>query len=568
MIDMKFNDIIRSNRKLENSRIENPYKIAVISNIMVHQIKDILEYSLRTEGIYTDVKIGDYDNIVQDSMNFKDKNSVIIFWELSNIVDNLQWKVEQFDDVKYQQIINKVKQEIDIVLNNLKSTPLIIFNLFSSLVFRKTSLRDSKFSLMADELNSYLLSLNKNNLRFINIDKTISLISINKSIDLRYYLSSKTLYKTDFYKSYIEHIKPIFLSLNGKTKKALILDCDNTLWKGVLGEDGFDKIKIFQEIQYMALDLSKNGVIIGLCSKNNQEDVDNVIKNHKSMILRDDDIIIKKVNWNDKVSNLKAISKELNIGLDSMVFVDDSDFEINLVRENLPTISTYQISKSEYLHTNMVESIKNEFYQNSLTYEDKKKKDMYKAQIQRVEAEKDIGNIEDYLKSLDLIINVYIDDKSLVSRLSQMTQKTNQFNLTTKRYSETEISTFIEDNNLIVIGIGVKDKFGDNGIVGLSILNIENNIAEIDTLLMSCRVLGRNIEYKFMDIIIFILKNKKINICKAKYVKTYKNAQVADLFDGYEFDKDLYSETESNYKLDIDKYQSKNFNYIGVEYGK
>lgn len=562
---MKYSEIIKANKLLENYGAPT-YKIAVLSNIMVHQSKEICEYSLRQNGINAEVVLGDYDNIVQDSLKYQNANAVLIFWELWNLVDGLQYKIESLSDDEFGAIISKTKQEIDIAFHNLSNVSFVVVNKFSSLVFNHFSLKQNRIDILMNELNQYLET--KKNITLIDLDKVIASISIEKSIDLRYYYSSKTLYSIEFYKKYFDYIKPIFLSANGKVKKALIFDCDNTLWKGILGEDGFEKIKMYKEIQYLAIQLSKKGVIIGLCSKNNPQDVDEVLEKHPKMILRDENIVIKKVNWEDKATNLKSIAKELNIGLDSIVFIDDSDFEVNLIKEELPMIEVFQVPNKEYEYAMMIRDILNLFYNPKETKEDLEKVKMYKAQIARIEAKQSIVNIDDYLKSLELCITLYIDDINEVARISQMTQKTNQFNLTTKRYTEIDIENFIKDKNKMVLAIGVGDKFGDNGIVGLAILEYQNNLAIIDTFLMSCRVLGRNIEYKFMDIIIDILESKGVEKIKSNYMKTLKNEQVSDLYDRYGFEIIEKSDEEIRYRILIKDYKNKNLDYIGVKNGK
>lgn len=565
MINMKYSEIIKENKKLEQNK-KPKYQIAILSNIMVHQSKEICEYSLRQNSINAEVALGDYDNIVQDSLKYQNAHSVLIFWELWNLIDGLQYKIESLSDDEFSAVIDKTKHEMDIVFHNLSNVSLVVVNKFSSLVFNHFSLKQNRIDILMNELNQYLAT--KKNIILIDIDKVIASISIEKSIDLRYYYSSKTLYSIEFYKKYFDYIKPIFLSANGKVKKALIFDCDNTLWKGILGEDGFEKIKMYKEIQYLAIQLSKKGVIIGLCSKNNPQDVDEVLEKHPKMILRDENIVIKKVNWEDKATNLKSIAKELNIGLDSIVFIDDSDFEVNLIKEELPMIEVFQVPNKEYEYAMMIRDILNLFYNPKETKEDLEKVKMYKAQIARTEAKQSIVNIDDYLKSLELCITLYIDDINEVARISQMTQKTNQFNLTTKRYTEIDIENFIKDKNKMVLAIGVGDKFGDNGIVGLAILEYQNNLAIIDTFLMSCRVLGRNIEYKFMDIIIDILESKGVEKIKSNYMKTLKNEQVSDLYDRYGFEIIEKSDEEIRYRILIKDYKNKNLDYIGVKNGK
>jgi len=535
---------------------------------MVHQSKEICEYFLRMESINASVSLGGYDNIVQDSKKNQNQNEnvVLIFWEACNFVNGLHYKIDSLSQLEFQNIEEKIKAEIDLVLFNLKDIPLILINRFSLLIFNHFSLAKNRADQMIKNLNAYLEEVSSKNMKLIDIDNVISRLSIKSSVDLRYYYSSKTLYSISFYKKYFEYIKPIFLAETGKIKKALIFDCDNTLWKGVLGEDGFSNIRMYQEVQYLALKLAQKGVIIGLCSKNNPQDVNNVLTNHPDMILKDDDIIIKKINWNDKVSNLRSIAKDLNINIDSMVFIDDSSFEIELVKKELPEVISFQVPSKEYDYGLMVREVSNLFYNSSETKEDIQKTKIYKEQFKRSIDKERSGNIESYLESLGMILTVYIDDLSHSSRIVQMTQKTNQFNLTTKRYAKNEIEGFIKDKNKIVISISVSDKYGDNGITGLSILNIDNY--EIDTLLLSCRVLGRNIEYKFIDVIVGIAKRNKLNELSAAYIKTNKNQQVVDFYEKCGFIKLNESDGDSQYSLQVDSYNNQDIQYIGVKDGR
>ena len=563
---MKYSEIIRLNHELEGALKETEYKVVILSNIMVHQSKEICEYLLRVESVNASVAIGEYDNIVQDSAKIQDVNAVLIFWEVCNFIDGLQYKINTLSEIDFQSLVEKIKLEIDLIFNNLKDMPLVLINKFTSLVFDQFSLPISRINKLTSELNFYLESAIGENVKIVDINKVISKLSISSSVDLRYYYSSKTLYSVEFYKQYFEYIKPIFLSTAGKIKKALIFDCDNTLWKGVLGEDGFDNIKIYQEIQYLALDLAKKGVIIGICSKNNPEDVDEVLKKHQDMIIRDNDIVIKKVNWSDKASNLKSIAKELNIGTDSLVFIDDSSFEIDLIKKKLPEVRVFQVPKKEYEYGLMVRELSNLFYNSSETKEDERKVQIYKEQLQRTKGEESIGNIEDYLATLGLVLKVYIDDLTQVARISQMTQKTNQFNLTTKRYAEREITALIKEEGSTVISINVQDKYGDNGLTGLAIL--DNTQSMIATLLLSCRVLGRNIEYQFMDVIVGIAKRNKLNELSAAYIKTNKNQQVVDFYEKCGFIKLNESDGDSQYSLQVDSYNNQDIQYIGVKDGR
>ena len=563
MMNMKYREILKANNLLENNNIET-CDIAIISNIMVHQAKEVCEYSLRVDGVNASVELGDYDNVVQDAIKLKGSNIVLIFWEACNFIDGLQYKADLLSQEELADLINRIKMEVDIVLDSLKNSSMIILNRFSSLIFNQCSLANNKLDVIVKELNLYLESKKQANLNIIDVDKVIAKVSIAKAIDFRYYHSSKTLYSVEFYKEYFTFLKPLITAINGKAKKALIFDCDNTLWKGVLGEDGFYSIKMFKEIQFLAKTLAKNGVIIGICSKNNQEDVDEVIAKHEGMVLQDDDIVIKKVNWENKALNIRSIAKELNIGLDSLVFIDDSDFEVNLIKEALPMVKVIQVPKNEWEYNALIRNTMNLFYSPTLTEEDVNKTFMYKAQVQRAEYKKDSMDINDYLKSLGLEVTIHIDDLELINRMAQMTQKTNQFNLTTKRYTENDISKFVLSDDYIVLAIGVSDKFGDNGIVGLVILELSGNRANINTLLMSCRVIGRNIEYKLMDFIFSLIKKQGLVGINSNYIESLKNEQVKRFYNDCGFNVVNKSKKLTEYEMSIDDYKMSEIDYIRI----
>ncbi|NQV18395.1 MAG: HAD-IIIC family phosphatase [Armatimonadetes bacterium] len=577
--NLKYSEILKRNSDFAKLLSDTGYEIKVLSNIVTSQLNEILEYTLRVDAIPAIVKSGDYDNIVQDSLKYQNSNVIIIFLELSNIVDGLQFKIELLNDDQLDEILEKTKSEIDLVLKNFEKTSLILINKFTSIHFCSSNIMKNNLEELADQLNQYLEMRIPENVRLVDLEKVIANVGVEKSLDLRYYYSSKALYTVDFFKAYAEHVKPFFMSANGKAKKALIFDCDNTLWKGILGEDGFDNIEmspktkdgaIFYEIQDMAISLNKQGILLGLCSKNNPADVDEVINSHPDMQLRNKHITINKSNWSNKVTNLKEIAQDLNIGLNSLVFVDDSSFEVNMIREQLPEITVLQVPERLYNYPKMLRENIGLFYNLSFTAEDRKKIKMYKQQVKRESVKKEFTDIEDYLASMELKMTIHQDDKSIIPRMAQMSQKTNQFNLTTKRYTEGDIKNFIKNEESMIFAISVSDKFGDSGVTGLCIINFHDEIqsAEIDTLLMSCRIIGRNVEYVFIDHIIDMMKGKKVNVVKAKYIKTQKNEQVKEFYDKCSFSLTESTDSVRNYTLDINNYEPKQLNYIEVINGK
>jgi FkbH-like protein len=291
--------------------------------------------------------------------------------------------------------------------------------------------------------------------------------------------------------------------LAGKLKKAIIFDCDDTLWQGVIGEE---VVHPDWQIRDNIIYLAKRGVIIGICSKNNEHDP---IAMLKGMGLWDDYISVYRINWKDKVSNLKEIAEELNIGLDAIVMVDDSLYEVNMIDGQLPEVVAI-------FPEDLMDTVAQWF---DLTG-DLGKTQQYKENYNRAKYQEQFTDINDYLASLDMVLSIKVNDMQNIPRIAELTQKTNQFNLTTKRYSEEDMYHIM--NCVYVYSLSVKDRFGDNGLTGVCI--VSNGV--IDTFLLSCRILGRGIEFAFMDYIIKDLMRCGGHGLIGEYVPSDKNEQV------------------------------------------
>jgi len=573
--DTSYADILRQNRQLAKSMTGDKYEIKVLSNITVAHLNDILEYSLRNLGVPAIVGSGDYDNIVQDSFKFKDSPCIIIFWELCNIVDNLHFRVELLTDEETRSISNQVESELDLVLANLSETSLVLINKFNSRLFSAFSLHGTKLEALAKHLNEYLSGVLPRNVQLVELDNIFLAKGLDVSVDMRRYYSTRSIYTIDFFKAYTQYIQPFITAATGRSKKTIIFDCDNTLWKGVLGEDGFDGIEmsprtkhgsIFFEIQTMALCLQQQGVILTLCSKNNRADVEEVIANHPDMQLTAEHIAVNRSNWSDKVSNIRAISEELGIGLDSCVFIDDSPLETELVRQQLPQVTVLLVPQSLDEYPKLLRNNIGLFFNPSLTKEDAARTEMYRAQAERMAARSTTSTVDEYLASLMHKAVIHEDDHAIVARMAQMSQRTNQFNLTTRRYTEEDIRTMVDRDESKVLALSLSDKFGDSGVTGLCIIHFTSTrtCAEIDTLLMSCRIIGRNVEYAFMDHIIARLRSEQVTHVEATYVKTAKNEQVENFFDRCSFTVNKRTDLTTDYTLQVDEYVPKSLEYIEI----
>lgn len=574
---MKYTEILAANKEYFQNVKSPKYTIGILSNITINSLKDILEYQCLKNNINPIVEIGNYDNIVQDSFIFNNKELVLIFYDSLNIFENLEDFFESGDLAFYDNLLLKCTNELDLMFNNLSNTASVIINTFSPYGFVSSATNITKIEKFCNELNFYLRKNAPKNISIINIDRILVNNGIVNNIDFRFFHSSKAPYTIEFFKNYVNEIEFVLFKNTGKLKKAIVFDCDNTLWKGVLGEDGIEGIdmsssskigKYFNLVQRIVSFLGKKGVIIGLCSKNNEDDVLEVLRSHKDVFIREDDLVIYKINWNDKASNILEISRELNVGLDSILFVDDSSFEINLIADELPEVATLQVPSKLYLYPNALLNIVYKYFNLDVTLEDINKTSMYKQQFLRLQEKKIHKDIDQYLSSLEIEIKIDKDIIKQVERICQLTQKTNQFNLTTKRYTEVQIEKFINSDFYHVFSLSVRDKFGDNGITGLCIIEqfVENGliIFSIDTFLLSCRIIGRNIEFVFLDQIIDYFKQYELYEIRSSYIPSNKNMQVANFYEKSNFTL-LASLSEGDfYRLDFEKYKKINLSYIKV----
>ena len=334
----------------------------------------------------------------------------------------------------------------------------------------------------------------------------------------------------------------------GLSKKCVVLDLDNTLWGGIVGEDGFEGIKLgddpvgrsYVEFQHNLLALNQRGILLAINSKNNFDDAIQVINEHPNMVLKEENFACIRINWNDKVTNMKEISDELNIGLDSMVFLDDDPANIEYVNSNLPEISSIHMP-ADNCHNNSLhlKSISSSFNVLKITDEDKTRNQMYLEQRKRTELKTQVGNLEEFLKQMSISVHIKNADNFTIPRISQLTLKTNQFNLTTRRYQEEDIRKFSQNNEKIVGCAQIQDKFGDNGITGAYIINKDNERQwTIDTFLLSCRVIGRGIEDGILCHIIENARKDGISQVRGEYIKTKKNQPAENFFENFGFKKE------------------------------
>lgn len=492
-------------------------------------------------------------------------------------VENFVWFYQvpvKFDTFMLASEVDSFIEKLQLVYNRIpKNKNLIIISLVD---LYSVSFSDSDFLLSnaVIKFNSFAkeLASNSRNIKFIDFSEFTSGYRKNELVDWKFYFTSQMLLNPKLANSFKNWWNKKIDSISLKRKKCLCLDLDNTLWGGVLGEDGIEGIKIggdypgkaFLYFQEALAELTKQGVILTICSKNNETDVLECWKKNPFVILKQNYISAYRINWNDKASNIKELAEELNIGLDSFVFLDDNPTERELVKSMLPMVAVPEFPVQPYELLDFFEMIVKDYFQiYEVTAEDKNKTEQYKANAARKLEEKKFVNYSDYLKSLNIKITIESANNFNITRIAQMTQKTNQFNLTTRRYSDSDIRKILDDGGKIWC-ISVMDKFGDNGITGTIIIKDDY----IDSLLLSCRILGKDIEKAFIKTILYLLKEDGTKIVKAEYIPTLKNMQVADFYDKCGFKLVSENTGNKNYELNLLEYDYSIENLYSIEIKK
>ena len=350
---------------------------------------------------------------------------------------------------------------------------------------------------------------------------------------------AKLPFASAFLPLYADHVCRLIASVRGKSRKCLILDLDNTLWGGVIGDDGVEGIVIGQgdatgeahlQVQRTALALRDRGVVLAVSSKNTDEIARQPFRKHPEMLLREDHFAVFQANWNDKATNIKAIAEELSLGLDAMVFLDDNPVERGLVRRMLPQVAVPELPENAALYARTLLAA-GYFEAIAFSGEDRQRADFYQDNARRVTLQKQAGDIDAYLASLNMQMTLQPFDDTGRARIAQLINKSNQFNLTTRRYTEAEVAAAQIDPDAFTLQVRLTDAFGDNGMISVLICRRQGTDWHIDTWLMSCRVLGRKVEVAVLQELMSQAAERGVLRLIGNYLPTEKNKLVEDHYD-------------------------------------
>lgn len=354
----------------------------------------------------------------------------------------------------------------------------------------------------------------------------------------------------------------IFRAVRGKGLKCVALDLDNTLWGGTIGDDGLEGIRLgelgegeaYVRFQAWLKELCDRGIILGVCSKNDDERAREPFRQHADMVLREEHISCFIANWDDKAGNLRELSRRLNIGLDSIVFLDDSPFERNLVRELLPEVSVPELPRDPAEYVPYLESL-NLFEATQFSEEDRQRAAFYRANVQRESEQERFADVAAYLDSMGMEAQFERFDDLHLPRIAQLVQRTNQFNLTTIRHSAAELKAFADDPDVFPFSVTLADRFGDNGLISVVIGRRDGNELELVTWLMSCRVIARRLEEFVLDQLVEVAREAGLATIRGRYVPTKKNGLVARHYEslGFSLAEEL-PDGSSTWRLEVEEH--------------
>lgn len=577
----KSEDLIKQKRKIKKELLSVKksfidVKIALLAGSTINELKDILELFLLNQGIKPEFYLSEYNKYYEDAVFenpelekfnpdivyiFTSSRNIIHDFDLSTSKDNINAKLDG-DYNKYLSIWENIKK---------KYKAVIIQNNFEYPNYRLLGNKD-----ISDihGLSNFLMRLNDKFYEYVENNQSFFICDINyiaADYGLSRWHSDKlyALYKLPCdlmaFPDIAYNVSNIIKSIYGKNKKALAVDLDNTLWGGVISEDGAENVKVGPEIpegeiyldfQKYLKKLKSLGILLNVVSKNDEDIAIHGLENTDG-VLKPGDFIKIKANWEPKSDNIIRISEELNLGADAFAFVDDNPMERDIVLKNINGVGVANLSSPE----NYIRELdKSGFFEvTNVTEEDIDKTKQYKEMQERESFKNSFVDYAEYLKSLDMKAEIAAFEEKYYDRISQLSNKSNQFNLTTKRYTVEDIKKISEAKNYSTLYGKLIDKFGDNGIVSLVVGRISGNELNLELFLMSCRVLKREMEYKMLDVLVGKCRDIGVDKIKAKYIKTEKNSMVKNLLADFGFTKLSEDEHEnSEWELsDLQNYTNK-----------
>ena len=557
--DKKLSYFLNQAKIIKTDEKNKKTRVAVLGSFSLNGFDETIRVKCYEKQIECKTYIGDYNQYNQDILKSDSKfyqfNPEITFLilDVRHIIGELFFTPYSLSLSEKEKLVNQKIKEINnliiTIINNSKSH--VILTELQIPTYSPYGINEKEEQLglkqMIQKINEGIRDKTKEEqlVSILDFNEFIQRNGENNVFNYKQFFSGDIKISIEFIPKFIDELLKFIIAILGITKKCIVLDLDNTLWGGVIGEDGFDKIKLgdepigryFVEFQKRLLGLNQRGIILAVNSKNNFDDAIQVIKDHPNMVLREENFSSMKINWKDKISNLRDISKELNIGLDSLVFFDDDPINREFVKDQLKEVLVVDLPTDSSKYSQILTEM-NVFESGKITDEDLKRREMYSEQQKRTKFESEVANFDEFLKQMNIQVEIKKADSFSIPRISQLTLKTNQFNLTTKRYQEDEISSIANKKDKIVECARVSDKFGDNGITGVYIVEKMDKEWIIESFLLSCRIIGRGVEDVLINQLIERAKNENIEKIKGKFIPTQKNKPAENFYQKFGFKKE------------------------------
>ncbi len=555
----------RAVRKAQESGVElrplAPFRLAIVGNGTLDFLPNALIATAARYGFSLQCEVGNYDQVLPvlldpDSPVNRFKPDAVLI-----AVDHraLPWRPSPGGagaaDTSVEMACNFVRTARDAVraqssavciLQNLAPPPETLFGSFERRV-------PGALASLIDAFNQKLIgSVLKSDDILLDVAHIASAVGLESWHSHQEWNLAKLPFSSDYIPLYADHVLRLIAAIRGKSRRCLILDLDNTVWGGVIGDDGLEGIRVAQgdavgeahlAVQQLALNLRERGIVLAVSSKNDDEVARAPFRNHPEMLLKEDHIAVFQANWRDKATNIKAISEELSLGLESMVFLDDNPVERGLVRAILPEVAVPEVGDDP---ATFAPTLAAAGYFDIVVFsdEDKKRAALYQDNARRVALQQQAGDVQSYLASLDMEVIFRPFDNIGRSRISQLINKSNQYNLTTRRYSELDVAKIEQDDSCVALQVRLTDRFGDNGMISVVICRPDApDVWRIDTWLMSCRVLGRGVENAVLAEVVRLAQARGVTALVGDYIPTDRNGMVRDHYEKLGFD--LVSQDEA-----------------------
>jgi len=548
------------------------FKLAILRSFTVEPIVPLLRAEAFAYGIDLEVRVGDFNTYVQDLLDGQSSlyrfapNAVVLAVRTDQAAPELWRDFADLTPEAAQQAAERVVRGYEQWIGAFRkhSQAALIIHFLERPSTPSLGVLDSQSeagqSGLIRQINGELrrIAAGFHGVYSLDYDALVARHGSEPWHDERKWLTARLPIAAGYLLQMAREWMRFIVPLSGRTAKVLVVDLDNTLWGGVIGEDGMAGIKVgseypgaaYQALHRALLDLSRKGILLAVCSKNNLDDAMEALEKHPGMLVRPKHFAAMRINWTDKAQNLREIAEELNVGIDALAFLDDNPFEREQVRAALPEVTVIDLPKNPLEYASAVRNCA-AFERLALSAEDQQRTEMYAAQKERAGAEQSFQSKEDFFRFLEQEAELEPVSDLTLARVAQLTQKTNQFNLTTRRYAEAQIAEMAKQPDWHIFSIKVRDRFGDHGLVGVAITHDVGEHCEVDTFLLSCRVIGRTVETALLAHLAESAAQRGRKRLEGWFLSTKKNTPARDFYQQHGFERRETNGAGSLWTLDL-----------------